>query len=136
LAIVAVAALGATPARAFFIGFPFPGYYGPGPFYGYPGPYPYPYGYPAPAYYPPPAYPYYPPAAAPAPTAYAPPAAAPSAAAPAAAPSATAGITYTSKPAFTNSAGLTCREYKTSSSGHDVFGTACKQTDGQWRVVN
>jgi hypothetical protein len=47
-------------------------------------------------------------------------------------------ITYTSKPAFTNSAGQTCREYKTSdpAAGHDVFGTACKAADGQWRVVN
>ena len=76
----------------------------------------------------------YPPAAAPAPPAYAP----PTGAAPA--PAAATGITYTSKPAFTNASGQTCREYKTTetSSTHpiDVFGTACQQADGQWRVVN
>ncbi|MGC2411939.1 MAG: hypothetical protein WA459_04485 [Stellaceae bacterium] len=128
-AIAAIATLWAAPAKAgvfFNFGVPFPGYYGPGPYYyGYPAPYPYAYGYPPAAYYPPPAYPYYPP------TAYAPPAAAPTASA-----SATAAITYTSKPAFTNSAGQTCREYKTTSSGREVLGTACKQADGQWRVVN
>ena len=133
-AVAALAALGAAPAHAFFIGFP---YYGPGPFYyGYPAPY-YPYGYAPPAYSyypPPPAYSYYPPAAAPAPAAM-PQAPAPQAsAAPTA--NATAGVSYTNKPPFTNSAGQTCREYKTSSSGRDVFGTACKQADGQWRVVN
>jgi surface antigen len=56
-----------------------------------------------------------------------------------AAPSSPA-ITYTNKPAFTNAAGQTCREYKSTDAtgGHpiDVFGTACKAADGQWRVVN
>ncbi|HYM73281.1 MAG TPA: hypothetical protein VET89_09885, partial [Stellaceae bacterium] len=87
------------------------------------------------------AYAYYPPAPSaptPAPSTYTP--AAPQAMAVPPAPSSTssaaAGITYTSKPAFTNSAGQTCREYKSSSSGRDVFGTACRQSDGQWRVVN
>jgi hypothetical protein len=114
-------------ANAFWIGFgaPFPGYYGPGPYWGYPAP-----------YYPPPAA-YYPP---PAPYAYAPAAPAYGTAAPTAAPAATAtatpAITYTKKPAFTNSAGQTCREYKTTDGSHDVFGTACKQPDGQWRVTN
>lgn len=144
-AIAAIAALGAAPAHArIFVGVGLPfGYYGPGPYYAYPGPYYSPYYYPPSYYAPPPAYSYYPPAAGPAPSAYAPPAGnssarpAPSAsAAPTAAPGAAAGVTYTDKPAFTNSAGQTCREYKTSSTGHDIFGTACQQTDGQWRVVN
>jgi surface antigen len=50
------------------------------------------------------------------------------------------GITYTNKPAFTNAAGQTCREYKTTNAAAgrsvDVYGTACKTADGQWRVVN
>jgi len=66
------------------------------------------------------------------------PPASPMAAAPAA-PSSPA-ITYTNKPAFTNAAGQTCREYKTTDTtgGHpiDVVGTACRAADGQWRVVN
>jgi hypothetical protein len=83
---------------------------------------PYPYPYP-PAYYPPPPpAPYYPP------TAYAPPAAP---AAPAAAQA--AAITYTSKPAFKNAAGQTCREFKTAS---NTLGTACQDASGQWRVQN
>jgi hypothetical protein len=113
------------------------GYWGPGPYWGYPPPY---------AYYPPPAY--YPPAPYPAPGAYPPPAptgytpgtpAVPTATAAPAVPSAARGqpqISYTSKPAFSNSAGQTCREYKANDGGRDVFGTACRQTDGQWRVVN
>lgn len=140
LAIVALAT-GLRPAQArvwVSIGVPFPGYYGPRPYYAYPGPY----YYAPPAYYPPAYYPapdpYLP--AAPAPSAYTPPDYSPAAAAPAAAPAATPSITYTNKPAFTNSAGQTCREYKTTdtTSPHpvDVFGTACKQADGQWRVVN
>jgi hypothetical protein len=136
LALIALATM-SPPAHAFWIGFgaPFPGYYyGPGPFYGYAPPY----YYAPPAYYPPPGA--YPPVA-PAPSAYAP--AAPT---PGAAPSATTmptasaspTITYTNKPAFTNSAGQTCREYRTTnaSAGRDVFGTACREADGQWRVVN
>ena len=133
-----------SPARAFWIGVGWPfGYYAPGPYYGY---------YPPPYYYPP-AYGYYPPGAyyppAPAPSANTPPAvasytpqsggAAPAPPTSGAAPG-TPKVTYTNKPAFNNSAGQTCREYKTTdtTSGHsvDVFGTACKQADGQWRVVN
>ncbi|HEY1794678.1 MAG TPA: hypothetical protein VGG57_01030 [Stellaceae bacterium] len=106
-----------TPAKAWF-GF--------GWGYGYPccaAPYPYaPYPYP-PAYYPPPPpAPYYPPVAYAAP-------AAPAAAA-AAQPTA---ITYTSKPAFKNAAGQTCREFKTAS---NTLGTACQDASGQWRVSN
>jgi len=165
LAVLAVAAMPAPVQARFFVGVgvPFPGYYyGPGPYYGYPPPYAY---APPPGYYPPPTgYPTqdaYPPPGAPAPSAYAPaqptptyppPAAGatPGYAPPSAAPSPSAmaapaepaspAITYTNKPAFTNSAGQTCREYKTTdaSGGRpvDVFGTACKEADGQWRVVN
>jgi hypothetical protein len=139
LALIALAAL-SPPAQArvwVSVGVPCCGYYyGPGPYYGYAPPYyqpyappPYPAPYPAPQGY-------YPPPGAPAPSAYAPPAGAP--------PSATAapasGVAYTSKPAFTNAAGQTCREYKTTDTTEahpvDVYGTACKQADGQWRVVN
>ncbi|MBV8777815.1 MAG: hypothetical protein JO258_11530 [Alphaproteobacteria bacterium] len=42
-------------------------------------------------------------------------------------------ITYTGKPAFTNATGQPCRQYKTAD---NVFGTACRQSDGQWRVVD
>ena len=122
-ATLAALTLTATPhaaqARVWVsVGVPCCGYWGPGPYWGYPPPPP-PYYYGPPAYYPPP--PGYP---APAPTAYAP-------AAPAGAP--TAAITYTDKPAFTNAAGQTCREYKTPD---NHVGTACQQADGQWRVMN
>jgi hypothetical protein len=149
-ALLAVAALTTTapPARAFFVGIGVPCCgWGPGPYWGYPPPYAYypPSAYPPSAYYPPPGY--YPPPAASAPSAYTPaqptpgypPASgyvAPGATAVPANPAATPRITYTSKPAFTNSAGQSCREYKTTDGGRDIFGTACKQTDGQWRVVN
>ena len=138
------------PAQAFWIGIGAPccGWYGPGPYYGYPPPYAY---APPPAYYPPPAG-YgaagpYPPAGS-APSAYTPntPATgyAPSAPAtgyePAPTSGAAAAVTYTNKPAFTNAAGQTCRQYKTTdaSNGHpvDIYGTACRQSDGQWRVVD
>ena len=140
LALFALTA-GPSPALArFWVGVGGPccgywgGYWGPGPYWGNPPPY---------AYYPPPGY--YPPAPYPARAAYPPPAASaytpgtPAAPAATAVPGAAHGtprITYTSKPAFTNSAGQTCREYKANDSGRDVFGTACRQTDGQWRVVN
>jgi hypothetical protein len=136
-----------SPAQArvwVTVGVPGCCYYAPDPYYGYPPP-PYAYAPPPNYYYPPPPA-GYPPAGGAAPSAYTPgyppqagypPAggAAPMASAPAA-----AGITYTNKPAFTNSAGQTCREYKTTdtTAGHpvDIFGTACKQADGQWHVVN
>jgi hypothetical protein len=137
----AVAALTAAPrpaeARVWVsVGVPFPGYYyGSGPNYGY---YPPPYAYaPPPGYYPPAGYPApgaYPPPAGPSPSAYTP-------GAPATAPAIPAQpkVTYTNKPAFTNSAGQTCREYKATDTTNrrpvDVFGTACQQADGQWRVI-
>lgn len=98
--------------------------------WGYPccaAPLPYaPYPYP-PAYYPPPPpAPYYPPMAY-----AAPPAAAP--AAPAAAGTQAAAITYTSRPAFKNASGQTCREFKTAT---NTLGTACRDASGQWRVSN
>ena len=154
-AFVLVASAMASPsahARVWVsIGGPCCGYY-PGPYYDYPPP---PYAYaPPPGYYPPPpdygapgpgAYPPsasaympgaptpgYPPPSGAAGAGYAPPSGAPTAASP--------GITYTTKPAFTNASGQTCRQYKTTDTtgGHpiDVYGTACRQADGQWRVVN
>jgi len=136
---IAIPAVTALPAQAQFrasFGVPCCGYWG---YYGYSAPY-YP---PPPGYYPPPG-PYAPPTAA-SPSAYSP--AAPPASAPAApagpgadAARGTPAITYTNKPAFINAAGQTCREYKTTdtTSGHpvDVFGTACRAADGQWRVAN
>ncbi|HXO02637.1 MAG TPA: hypothetical protein VN900_11305 [Stellaceae bacterium] len=152
LALIALTTISSpTQARAWVsVGLPYPGYYYPGPYYGYPPPYAY---APPPSYYYPPDYASpgaYPPAAAPSaytsPSAYTPGAPTPSYAPPAGgalAPSAMAApaapaITYTSKPAFTNAAGQTCREYKTTdaTAGRDVFGTACREADGQWRVVN
>jgi len=135
-----------TPAQAFWIGFPFGGYY-PAPYYYAPPPYYY--APPPAAYYPPAAYPADPGLAAPAqpaPSAYSPqttaPAngqqTAPSAYSPSTtAPNPAAQITYTNKPAFKNASGQTCREYQTTGgSGTAVFGTACEAADGQWRVVN
>lgn len=127
----------ASPAQAFWIGFPFPGYY-PAPYYGY---YPQPYYYAPPAaYYPPPAYPAAPAYAAPAqpaPSAYGQ-QTSPSAYEPATtSANPAAQITYTSKPAFKNASGQTCREYTTGdAAGKAVYGTACQAADGQWRVVN
>jgi hypothetical protein len=126
-AILAVAigavAWAATPApaaaRVFVdigVGVPFPGFY---------PAYPYPYYYPPP-YYPPAAY--YPPA----PAAYYPPAA-PAAAAAVPTPAAPANITYTERAPFKNTAGQTCREYRTAGG---TFGTACQEGSGQWRVAN
>ena len=94
------------------------------PFY-YP-PYSYPYYYPPP-YYPPPAYP--------APSAYA-----PSGGYPLPASGQTPKITYTKRPAWTDASGRRCREYKTrlNTGGRPTtsYGTACRDPDGQWRVVN
>jgi hypothetical protein len=121
------------------------GYYYPGPSYGYPPPYPYAYN-PVPPYYPPPGA--YPPAASapPAPVGATPlPGFAAAATVPPApgSPAATAvapGFGYTNRPAFINASGQTCREYKATDlrSGRpvDVYGTACRQPDGQWRVIN
>jgi hypothetical protein len=157
LAIGAVAALPSPAQARMWISGPCCGWYGPGAYYGY-GYYP-PYYYAPPAAYYPPAYPaptgpgpsgYTPQSGYPAPSAYAPqspyppPGPAPSAYTPQSAypapntatPSA-AAVTYTSKPAFTNASGQTCREYKADTGGgQPVFGTACRMADGQWRVVN
>lgn len=150
LAIVALATI-SPPAQArvwVSAGVPCCSYY-PGPYYGYPSP---PYAYvPPPGYYPPPpdygAPGAYPPAGA-APSAYTPgtptssyaPGVPTSGYAPPSGAGAAAAVTYTNKPAFTNAAGQTCRQYKTTDAtgGHpvDVYGTACQQADGQWRVVN
>ena len=123
LAIGGLVATAAPAVAQFFWGWP--RYYAPPPYY--PPPY-----YPPPAYYPPP---YYPPSAAPT-------AATPAVTAPATAPAATApagspSITYTKRRAFTNAAGQPCREYTTAAQGGTpVYGTACRDAGGQWRVVN
>jgi len=131
---VAVAAGAPVPAEArFFFGIgvgAFPGFYWPFPYYPYPAPYYYPY-YAAPSYYPSYAAPYdYPPPSSYPRAAYPQPGAA-------GAPSA---ITYTSRPAFTNAAGETCREYKAmrnlGNRPREVYGTACRDRSGQWRIVN
>lgn len=109
---------------AFSVGVPFgfPFYYPP-----YPPPPPVPAYYLPPAYYPPPSP--YPPPASPAPGAYAP------SASPQAPP-----ITYTPRRAWTDAFGRQCREYQTSRDVQGrptkVYGTACRDPDGQWRIVN
>jgi hypothetical protein len=116
-----------TPAEAHVFvgvgfGFPigFPGYYYP--------PYP-----PLPPFYPPSAY--YPP-----PGPYPPPApSAPSGYTPSAAPQ-TPPITYTPRRPWTDASGRQCREYQTTRDvqgrSTKVYGTACRDPDGQWRIVN
>ncbi len=106
-------------------GFPigFPGYYYPP----YPYPYYYPPPYPPPAYYPSPGP--YPPPAPPAPGEYTPSTATQ-------APS----ITYTPRRPWTDASGRQCREYQTTRDvqgrSTKVYGTACHDPDGQWRIVN
>jgi hypothetical protein len=129
-----VAISGATPAAArvfvgFGFGFPigFPGYYYP--------PYPYPYyPPPPPPYYYPPAPGYSPPAS------YQPSGYPPSAGYGPSGSSAAPPITYTPRPGWTNAQGQYCREYKsTQSTGRSAterYGTACRDADGQWRIVN
>ena len=154
-AVLATAAIAPRSAEArVWLSFsaPYPAYYyPPGPYYGYaPAPYAY---VPPPGYYPPADYTApatYPPAGTPsayvppdydpaAPSAYEPPDYAPTATANRT-PTAQPSISYTNKPAFTNAAGQTCRQYKTTDTtkAHpvDVYGTACRQADGQWRVVD
>ena len=132
-----VAALGfaavvsaSTPAEArVFVGFGF-GFPIGFPYY-YP-PYPY---YPPLAYYQPP--PYYPDRASyPAPGT-------PSQPLRGSASSGTAGnpsITYTPRRGWTNAQGQYCREYRTTGpAGNrttDRYGTACRDVNGQWRIVN
>ena len=116
-----VALLAPSPAEArVFVdvgfGFPigFPGYYYP--------PYP-----PLPPFYPPPGA--YPPPAPQAPAAYSP------SAAPQAPP-----IAYTPRRPWTDASGRQCREYQTTRDvqgrSTKVYGTACRDSDGQWRIVN
>ncbi len=101
------------------LGFGFPLF--PAPYYYYPPP---------PVYYaPPPVYYTAPPAyyTAPPAAAYPAPATAPVAA-------------DQAGPSFTNSAGQTCREYRTTvqinGQPAQSYGTACLQPDGTWRIVN
>jgi hypothetical protein len=95
------------------------------PFY-YP-PYPYPYPYPPPMYYPAPGP--YPPSAYQSSAGYA------SSPAPQ-----TPSITYTPRRAWTDAAGRQCREYRTTrhtdGRATQLYGTACRDPDGQWRIVN
>jgi len=118
-------ALAPTAAEAagfvgFSFGFPigFPAYYPPPP------PYPY---YPPP--YPPPPSGYQPPGSPPHPGSYTPP---PSRQSP--------RISYTPRPAWTDASGRQCREYKATRDiggrARAVYGTACRDPDGQWRIVN
>jgi hypothetical protein len=136
--VLGIGAWAAAPAPAAaqfpFFGWGYPRYYAPYPYYPPPAYYPY---YPPPAYYPP------------APAAY--PAPAPGAGAPVAggapapmattapAPTGGAQITYTSRPAFTNAAGETCREFATAqdagAGSAPIHGTACRDASGQWRVA-
>jgi hypothetical protein len=94
-----------------------------------------------PAYPPPPPY-YYPP---PPPSGYYPPpgTAGPPGPHPSAGgygPSSASSITYTPRRAWTDASGRQCREYMTAREigGHatKVYGTACRDPDGQWRIVN
>ena len=108
-------------ARVFVgVGFGFPGFYYPGPYY-----YPYynPYYYPPPAWYPPP----------PPPAAWYPPPGPGAALAP-------SNISYTDKPGWTDAQGRQCREYRATrmvgGRSTEVFGTACRDFDGQWRVID
>jgi hypothetical protein len=129
------ALLTAKPAEArvfvgFGFGFPigFPGFYYP--------PFPYPY---YPAYYPPPVY--YPPPPYPPPASYQPSSGyAPSGEYGPSGSAAAPRITYTPRPGWTNAQGQYCREYKTTqgtgSRGTDKYGTACRDSSGQWRIVN
>jgi pimeloyl-ACP methyl ester carboxylesterase len=125
-AAVAAMLLATAPAsaRVFVgIGVGWPGFY-------YPAPYPV-YPYPPPYYYPPPPPYYYPP----------PPTSAPSATnQPRGGPPAVPSFSYTNRPEWKNAAGQPCREYKSTQmvGGRqtEVYGTACRDPGGAWRVVN
>ena len=123
--LIAITAAISTPAEAAgFVGvsvgvpFGFP--------FSYPS-YPYPYPYSPPMYYPPPA-PYPSPGYQPS-AGYAP---SPASQMP--------SITYTPRRAWTDAAGRQCREYRTTRQTDEratqVYGTACRDPDGQWRIVN
>jgi surface antigen len=50
-------------------------------------------------------------------------------------------ITYTPRRAWTDAAGRQCREYQTTREVQGrptkkVYGTACRDPDGQWRIVD
>ena len=49
-------------------------------------------------------------------------------------------ITYTPRRAWTDASGRQCREYTTTREidgrGTKLYGTACRDPDGQWRIVN
>jgi hypothetical protein len=129
-AVIAVLGFAATVALSnaaqafvgFSVGIPF-GF----PFY-YPPPPPVPAFYPPPAYYPPPG-PYPPPASSPSPGGYTP-----------SAVRQAPPITYTPRRPWTDASGRQCREYQTSRDAQGrptkVYGTACRDPDGQWRIVN
>jgi hypothetical protein len=126
----AIPVLTPAPAKAFVafsFGFPigFPAYPPPPPYY-YPQP-------PPPGYYPPPG-PSGPPGVYP-PAAGQPPGYSPSVGLPG-----SPSITYTPRPAWTDASGRQCREYISNweIDGHatKVYGTACRDPDGQWRIVN
>jgi hypothetical protein len=110
----------------FGFGFPigFPGYY-----------------YPTYPYYPPPPPPYYAPPGYPSPASYQSSAGYPPADGYGLSGSyATPPITYTPGPGWTNAQGQYCREYKSAQgadrSGTERDGTACRDQNGQWRIVN
>ncbi len=91
--------------------------------------------YPPPYYYPPPPPAYYPPSGSGPPAATQPPGGyAPSAA------SSAPSITYTPRRAWTDASGRQCREYTTTREIEGrmtkIYGTACRDPDGQWRIVN
>ena len=90
-------------------------------------PYPYPYAYPPPMYYPP-SGPYPPPGYQPS-VGYAP---SPASQMP--------SITYTPQRPWTDAAGRQCREYRTPRQSDgcaaQIYETACRDPDGQWRIVN
>jgi hypothetical protein len=114
-----------SAAAAVFVGFGFgfpigfPAYYPP---YPYPPPAPYYPPYPAPGSYPPSAS-YQPSSAYPPPGSASPP-----------------KITYTPRPGWTNAQGEYCREYTTTQGtggrATQRYGTACRDFNGQWRIVN
>jgi hypothetical protein len=59
----------------------------------------------------------------------------------AAAPPQPPSITYTPRRAWTDAQGRQCREYKTTREvggrpATQIYGTACRDPDGQWRIVN
>jgi hypothetical protein len=93
-----------------------------------------------PAYPPPPPY-YYPPPGTSGPLGSSPPAALqPPGYSPSAGSPSSPSITYTPRRAWTDASGRQCREYTTTREvgGHaaKVYGTACRDPDGQWRIVN